>query len=144
MANWANWFDMRTGFVAMCRTESIKESSNLAAQTQSDARGGYLFPSLRLGIYRETAQVGGFRQLVKSGIEVHVNEGLEINLSLVLGTMSESVAVTAGAPLVESQTGAIRVAPSRDGLYAARVVADTISQITPALIRQMLGMGEYI
>ena len=58
--------------------------------------------------------------------------------------MSESVEVIAGAPLVESQTGAIGVAPSRDGLSAARVVADTISQITPALIRQMLGMGEYI
>ena len=64
------------------RLTAIKESSNLAAQTQSDARGGYSFPSLRLGIYRVTAEAGGFRQLVNSGIEVRVNDGLEINLPL--------------------------------------------------------------
>jgi hypothetical protein len=99
--------DPSSAAVPNVRLTATEESSNLVAQTQSDARGGYSFPSLRPGIYRVTAEAGGFRRLVNTGIEVRVNDRLEINLSLVLGATTESVEVTAGAPLVESQTGAI-------------------------------------
>jgi hypothetical protein len=86
---------------------ATEESSNIAAEVQSDAHGEYVFASLRPGMYRVEAEASGFRKLINSGIEVRVNDRLEINLTMVLGSRTESIEVTTGTPLIETQTGAI-------------------------------------
>jgi Carboxypeptidase regulatory-like domain/TonB dependent receptor len=83
------------------------EQSNISTETRSDSEGAYPLPSLRPGIYRLEAEAAGFRRLVRSDIEVRVNDRLLVDLSMTLGALSESVEVTSAAPLVESQSGAI-------------------------------------
>ena len=93
--------------VPSAKVTATEVSSNIASETQSDVRGSYSFPSLRPGVYRIEVEATGFRKLVNPSIEVRVNDRLEINLTMVLGAISESVEVNAAPPLVESQTGAI-------------------------------------
>ena len=93
--------------VPSAKVTATEVSSNIASETQSDVRGSYSFPSLRPGVYRVDVEATGFRKLVHPSIEVRVNDRLEVNLTMVLGAISESVEVNAAPPLVESQTGAI-------------------------------------
>jgi hypothetical protein len=86
---------------------ATEESSNISTEVQSDGHGAYVFASLRPGTYRVEAEASGFRKLVNTGIEVRVNDRLEINLTMVLGSRTESVEVTTATPLIETQTGAI-------------------------------------
>ncbi len=99
--------DPSGGAVPNARVKAVEESSNLVTETQSDLRGGYRFPSLRPGSYRLEGEASGFRKLVYPNIEVRVNDSLEINLTMTLGPVSESIEVVATPPLVESQTGSI-------------------------------------
>src|ERR1044072_2137028 len=92
--------------VPNAKLKATEQSSNLVSETESDVRGSYFFPSLRPGTYRIEAEASGFRKLIHPNLEVRVNDRLEVNLSMVLGAVSESVEVSAAPALVESQTGA--------------------------------------
>lgn len=93
--------------VPQARVVATEQRTNLTAETVSDASGAYAFPALRPGMYRIEAEAAGFRKAVRSGVEVRVNDRLEINIAMLLGAVSESVEVTGAAPLVESQSGAV-------------------------------------
>ena len=86
---------------------AVEERSNITTETVSDSRGSYVFPALRSGVYRLEAEASGFRKFARSGIEVRVNDRLQIDLAMVLSSVSETVEVTGATPLVESQSGAV-------------------------------------
>lgn len=89
------------------KVSAAEQESNIKAKAISDSSGHYVFPSLRRGIYRSEAEAPGFRKLVNPNSEVRVNDRLEMNLTMVLGSVSETVEVNASAALLETQTGAI-------------------------------------
>ncbi|MBI3680647.1 MAG: TonB-dependent receptor [Acidobacteria bacterium] len=86
---------------------AIEEQTNVSYKSLSDAQGSYAFPALRSGVYRLEAEAQGFRKLVRSGIEVRVNDRLRVDLTLTLGAVTESVQVNAAAPALESESGAV-------------------------------------
>jgi len=86
---------------------AIEERSNVSSETISDIAGFYSFPALRSGLYRLEVEATGFRKLVRSGIEVRVNDRLRVDLTMTIGQLTDSIQVTGAAPLVESETGAI-------------------------------------
>lgn len=89
------------------RIAAIEERTNFREQSVSGEDGGYAFPSLRPGQYRIETEAQGFRKLVRGGIELRINDRLRVDLELQIGAMTESVQVTAAAPLVESESGAV-------------------------------------
>ncbi|MBL8179683.1 MAG: TonB-dependent receptor [Bryobacterales bacterium] len=102
-----NITDPAAAAVPQAKIAAIEQRTNLTAETVSDATGAYAFPALRPGVYRLEVEASGFRKAVRNGVEVRVNDRLELNIAMVLGAVSESVEVTAAAPLVESQSGAV-------------------------------------
>lgn len=99
--------DPTSAAVPGARLIAVEELTNVKAETTTDSQGNYAFPNLRPGTYRIEVEAAGFRRLVRSGIEVRVNDRLRLDLSLVLGAMTESIEVAGVAPLVESESGAI-------------------------------------
>ncbi|HLJ17099.1 MAG TPA: TonB-dependent receptor [Bryobacteraceae bacterium] len=99
--------DQSDAAVPNAKLTATEVSSNTATETVSDPRGLYSFPALRPGVYRVEAEASGFRKLTEPNIQVRVDDRLEVNLKMVLGAVNESIVVSATAPLVESQTGAI-------------------------------------
>ena len=99
--------DQTGAVVPNAKLTAIETRSNVVTETVSDAAGAYSFPALRVGEYRVEAEADGFRKLVRSGIQVRVNDRLRVDLTMTLGAVSESVQVSGAAPLVESETGAI-------------------------------------
>lgn len=79
-------------------------STNYERKTQTDDAGLYLFSALPVGTYRVEARSTGFRTTVKDGIVLDVNNIVEVDFSLQVGQVAETVVVEAGGVGVETNT----------------------------------------
>ena len=72
----------------------------------TDARGAYRVP-VRVGTYKITAELPGFRTMTRDGVEILVGQTVSINLQMAPGTVSETVTVTGESPLIDTVTSVI-------------------------------------
>ncbi|MBV9082664.1 MAG: carboxypeptidase regulatory-like domain-containing protein, partial [Acidobacteriaceae bacterium] len=72
--------------------------------TKSGPDGYYTAPFLVPGPYEMSAEAPGFKKYVHGGINVQAEETVTENVHLEVGSTSETVVVTADAPLVESES----------------------------------------
>jgi len=75
--------------------------TNRTFKAESDAVGRYIFLSLPPGRYKISAQSQGFRTAERE-FELIVNQSANLNLEMQVGEVTESVDVTAEAPLVNA------------------------------------------
>ncbi len=76
--------------------------TNTSRTTVSNETGHYTFSSLRNGTYSVTAELQGFRKVIRQNVQVDVNTTLRVDLTLELGQMSEAVTVAAETPLLQT------------------------------------------
>src|SRR5262249_41705067 len=79
-------------------------ATGVAVNLKTNEQGNYEALYLLLGSYRVSAEAQGFKKVVRDGIEVRVNDRLEINLVLEVGAITEVVTVAAETPLLETAT----------------------------------------
>lgn len=72
--------------------------------TVTNAKGFYRFPLLPFGAYTATYSIPGFATYTKKGVGVRVGEKAKVNITLKAAKVSESIVVTAEAPLVDVST----------------------------------------
>lgn len=82
-------------------------ATTVTTRSASNAEGNYVAPFLVPGTYRITVQKSGFKRFVRDGIVLNLNDRLEINIPLVLGTVSETITVTAETPLLDTTNASI-------------------------------------
>src|SRR5438128_9986161 len=70
----------------------------------SGERGGYNVPVLPVGAYEITTTMPGFKQVVRSGINLVIGQEAVVDLTLEVGAAAEQVTVTEEAPLVNTTT----------------------------------------
>ena len=68
----------------------------------TNADGGYLLPFLTPGSYSVTAELMGFKKLVRQGVAVRIGDRLTLDLALEVGAIAEVVSVTAESPLLDT------------------------------------------
>ncbi|HVW87394.1 MAG TPA: carboxypeptidase-like regulatory domain-containing protein, partial [Bryobacteraceae bacterium] len=73
----------------------------------SDDQGRYALPNLPVGPYKLEVQASGFKTYVQSGILLQVGNNVEINAVLQIGSVNESIEVTASAAMVETRENAV-------------------------------------
>jgi hypothetical protein len=71
----------------------------------SGGDGEYNFPDLPLGLYRIHATHSGFKAAEQTGIALHVNDSVVVNIGLHVGAISEQVTVEASPIAVETTNG---------------------------------------
>jgi hypothetical protein len=76
-------------------------------RTSTPESGEYHFFALPPGLYQIVASRPGFQTARRSGVELQVSSRTAIDFTLAVGTQSESIDVTAAAPLLESNTGTV-------------------------------------
>ncbi len=81
--------------------------TNVVSRTVTNDQGIYRVPSLQPGIYRMTLDKDGFKSVVKSGIELHVQDVASINFELQIGSVNETVTVEAGAAMVNTTDASV-------------------------------------
>jgi hypothetical protein len=72
------------------------------ATVLSDARGQYRTQPLRVGEYTISFEAPGFKKITRTGVVLNIGDVREVNASLSIGQVSESVTVEAEAPLLQT------------------------------------------
>lgn len=98
-------FDPSALPVTAARVQLTNTATGLAASFTTPADGRYQFLALPAGAYSLTVNRQGFAPLTRSGILLRVGDRTSIDLTLQLGDASQSVEVTAAAPLLQSSRG---------------------------------------
>src|SRR6202007_189269 len=69
--------------------------------------GSYYVTNLPPGTYRIEVEKLGFKVVIKADLILHVQDSVEVNFEMVLGSATESVTVRGGAPLLDTESSAI-------------------------------------
>lgn len=69
--------------------------------------GSYKFSALPVGTYEVRAERPGFEAAVQKDLKLNVGQDAVINLSLQVGAVEQTVAVTAEAPMIETTTATV-------------------------------------
>jgi hypothetical protein len=80
------------------------QDTGVVWRVKTDGRGDYIAPSLPAGTYRIQAEQKGFRNSVSTDNVVNVAQETRVDISMQVGSVSETVEVVATAPLVRSTT----------------------------------------
>ena len=81
--------------------------TGIRRETATNASGNYSAPLLSPGEYRLVVQKEGFRPVSRSGVTLQVDQVLRIDFTLELGAVSETVEVSAEAPLIDQATASL-------------------------------------
>jgi Carboxypeptidase regulatory-like domain/TonB-dependent Receptor Plug Domain/TonB dependent receptor len=102
------------------------------AETGEDGR--YIFTPLKIGTYQVEVEAAGFKKAVRSRIELNIQEQAVVDFGLEAGDISQTVEVTAEAPLLQTTESSVGQAVSgqvinnlplngRDWTFLARLSA---------------------
>src|SRR5262245_25428190 len=94
--------DASGGVVPNVAIKITNKETQAARSVLSDSQGRYTFAEVPPGFYRLEAQAAGFKTQVIDELQLQVHSPSTVNLSLQVGAVSESVAVTAEATLVNT------------------------------------------
>ena len=75
---------------------------SVTAVTNGD--GEYVFSNLKIGSYTVAAELQGFRRALRQNVDLHVQERVEVNFTLAVGSLTEEVIVAAKSELLHTQT----------------------------------------
>ena len=84
-----------------------EDATGVTYETISNDTGTYTRPALTPGTYTVTAVAPGFEKTQQGNVLVNPGEPIAVNLSLKVGNASETVEVTAAAPLLQTESPAI-------------------------------------
>jgi hypothetical protein len=84
-----------------------QQETNVRMTLTTNDAGFYSAPSLRPGHYDVSVSKSGFQGQRKTGLELRVQDRLELNFALAVGGASTEITVAAAAPLLESETSSL-------------------------------------
>ena len=82
-------------------------ATGVSKAIRSDQEGRYVIPLLPPGSYRMSVQKQGFRSIERDGITLDVDQVARIDLTLEVGSVADSIQVTASAPLLDQETSSL-------------------------------------
>jgi Carboxypeptidase regulatory-like domain len=97
---------------------TLKNLETNSVRTQvSNAEGRYSFVSLNVGRYSLTTDAATFAHFSQSPIEIAVSQTVQLEIGLVLGTVTETITVQGTAPAIDTSTNTLgKVVNSREVL----------------------------
>lgn len=89
--------------VAGAKITVTEQSTGVRDQVTSDANGVYFRAALKPGTYTIEVEASGFRKAVQKDILLSGGDRIGVNLQLTVGDMTQSVEITAAAPLLQTE-----------------------------------------
>lgn len=98
----------QTGAVLPGVTISVKNlGTNQIRTALTNEAGNYSIPLLPVASYEVTAEFSGFTTQVKTGLELQVEQRLNVHFTLAVGEISERLVVTETSPLVQTDSATV-------------------------------------
>ena len=97
--------DSTGAVVATASVQAKNIQTGAAYDVASTNTGNYTLSQLPAGSYEISVTVPGFKKYVRQGLTVEVAQSLRIDVVLDVGSATESVTVSAAAPLLKTESG---------------------------------------
>lgn len=101
--------DSASAVVAGVKVGITSVETGITANLTTNEHGAYVAPLLLPGAYRIQAEMSGFKKFVRSGITLSVNDNLQIDITLEVGDVTQSIDVTDTVPVIETADGSLGV-----------------------------------
>lgn len=92
----------------------INKETNQSREAKTDLGGSYSFIDVQGGTYTVKVAQQGFKTYEKSGVTVTLNAVSRVEVTLELGAVTESVTVSAEAPLLQTDTSEVHANVGRN------------------------------
>jgi hypothetical protein len=79
---------------------AVNESTGVAASAKTNDAGNFTMPYLLSGTYTVSSEHQGFKKWNRPGVQVRINDSVEVDIDLQLGATTETVEVSATTPLL--------------------------------------------
>jgi hypothetical protein len=102
--------DATGGVVPGAKLTVTEVNRGTTQTTVTNEAGRYSFPNLQVGDYVVSAELVGFKKATTPKIKLDVNQTVEVNIKLEVGTVNQRVEVTGADPLLQtsdSQVGGV-------------------------------------
>ncbi len=85
----------------------LNENTNVTASTKTGTTGDYVFSNIIPGPYQISITASGFSEYTIKHVVLNVNQTVRQNVTLIVGSVSTSLAVTADIPVVQTDTSSV-------------------------------------
>jgi hypothetical protein len=116
---------------------AITAGTNTRNETTTNAAGEYYLPNLPPGAYQIEVEKRGFKKLIKPDVILHVQDSLNIDFEMTLGSASENVTVEAGTALINTESATVSTVVDRtfaDNLPLNGRTFQTLIMLTPGVV----------
>jgi len=96
--------DSTGAVVPSVKITATNTASGSRIETVGTDAGLYVFPSLPTGVYSITAEKAGFKKMNRADIEIRIAQRIDMNISLEIGDVQQTVTVSAEAPILDTST----------------------------------------
>src|SRR5262249_26440148 len=105
--------DPSKAVIVDAKVVAISTGTNIRYETATNGSGEYHLANLPPNPYRLEVEKDGFNKLIKPDVFLHVQDALEINFEMKVGSASQSITVETGAPLVNTESAAVSTVVDR-------------------------------
>jgi hypothetical protein len=123
--------------VAGARINLVDIDRDTMVAAATDNSGIYRFPSVHPGRYRMQVTANGFRVIDVTNLIINVQDHLEQNFRMTVGSVSESITVNGGAPLIDAESATVSTVIDRqfaENLPMNGRSFQTLIQLTPGVV----------
>jgi hypothetical protein len=106
--------DVSGGVLPGMSVIATNEDTNVSNEATTNERGSFELVYLLPGSYTIAVQAPGFRKFTQKGLRLTVNNRVEVNVTLEVGTVSDEVTVAAAAPLLETTASSASTLTNRE------------------------------
>src|SRR5438093_8894485 len=110
----------------------------------TDGEGRYSIVDLRPGTYAMTFSLPGFSTVIRQGVELQSGFTASINATMSVGSVEESVTVTAASPVVDVQSSRqqqLVKSTELEALPAGNIGLQTLAYVTPGFATTQADVG---
>jgi len=129
--------DPQGSAVPKARVQIVNIDTNISMSTETNNEGIYVFTGIKPARYRLLVLKDGFHEVIKPEFALQVQDYVEQNFGLQVGSVSETVTVEAGAPLVNTQSAAVSTVIDRQFVESLSLNGrsfNTLLQLTPGVV----------
>lgn len=128
--------DPSKALIADAKVTAIKVGTNIRYEGSTNAAGEYSLATLPPGAYQVEVEKTGFKKLIKPDVVLHVQDVLDLDFEMTIGSISESITVKGGSPLVTTASAAVSTVVDRtlaDNLPLNGRTFQTLIMLTPGV-----------
>lgn len=99
--------DPSKALIVDARVTAINVDTNSRYEGVTNSAGEFYLTTLLPGTYRIEVEKPRFKKLIRPDVVLHVQDALEIDLQMVLGSASETVTVQSEAPVIDAESTSV-------------------------------------